>query len=561
MKKKKVLLVSEFSLLNTGFSVMNYDILKKLMDSGRYEVAELASYVSDSDPKIHDVPWKVYPVTPDQSNEKDWSQYQKNYQTAQFGSERFEDVVLDFKPDVVFSYRDYWHDEWITRSPYRNLFDYAWSTCVDSEPPKEEWISTFSTVDKISSYTDWGLNVIKNNSRGTVNMADFNTMPGVDLELFKPRDKLVAREEFGLEKDAIIFLSVMRNQPRKLYPGIIRSFMGAVEELYRRGEKEKADKCYLYIHASNTDVGYDLQKEVIKHGASSRILFTYVCDQCGSVHPSFSRCELSHCPSCNSFSSHTTNTSVGASREQLARIYNCADLYIQAATAGALEIPIIEAKACGLPVIVSDYAAPYELNEMGGVFARLPIIGFNQESIRETGQFRAIIDTDNIKNHILEFLETPKEKIIDLSEEARRVAEENHSTDLTAEKWMSIIDSLGNNLDPGRWTKPPSHLSIDVQSIPPGLDDASLIRYAVENFLPPRHQLKGFVAEKEFLKKCYLQGSQMPDGQVKMAGVNYCLEVINGIQQRYNHFEDHRYHMLVVKPNEKTKQHNGFRVI
>ena len=539
---------------------MNYDILKKLMDSGRYEVAEFASYLSDSDPKRQQLPWKVYPVIPDESNKREWDQYQQNYKTAQFGSERFEDVVLDFKPDVVFSYRDYWHDEWITRSPYRHMFDYCWSTCVDSEPPKEDWISTFSTVDKISSYTDWGLNVIKNSSNGTVNMADFNTMPGVDLDLFQPRDKLVAREEFGLEKDAIIFLSVMRNQPRKLYPGIIRSFMAAVDELYRKGEKEKADKCYLYIHASNTDVGYDLEKEVIKYGASGRVLFTYVCDKCGLVYPSFSRCSLAHCPACGAFSAHTTNTSSGPSREQLARIYNCADAYIQAATAGALEIPIIEAKACGLPVIVSDYAAPYELNEMGGVFARLPIAGFIQESMRETGQFRAIIDTDKIKDHIIEFLSAPREDIIALSKEARRVAEENHSTDLTAQKWMSIIDSLGGDLDPDRWTRKPKHLSIDAESIPKGMDDASIIRYAVDNFLPPKHQLRGFVAEKEFLKNCYLRGQQTPEG-TKMAGVGYCLEVINGIQQRYNHFEDHRYNVLVYKPNQEVKEHNGFRII
>ena len=39
-RKIKVLLVAEFSLLNTGFSVMNYEMLKRLHESDEFEVAE-----------------------------------------------------------------------------------------------------------------------------------------------------------------------------------------------------------------------------------------------------------------------------------------------------------------------------------------------------------------------------------------------------------------------------------------------------------------------------------------------------------------------------------------
>ena len=176
-EKTRILLVAEFSLLNTGFSVMNYDLLSRLQASGKYEVAEFSSYVMDGDPRIPQIPWKVYPVQPSADKTSENEAYQKNYVTAQFGSERFENVVLDFKPDIVFSDRDYWHDEYITKSPYRHLFHYIWSACVDSEPPKDEWLATFSNVDTVTSYTDWGLNVIKNCGRGRINCADFNTMP------------------------------------------------------------------------------------------------------------------------------------------------------------------------------------------------------------------------------------------------------------------------------------------------------------------------------------------------------------------------------------------------
>ena len=87
--KKRILLVSEFSLLNTGFSVMAYDVLSRLHKSGKYEVAELASYVSDDDPRIHQLPWKVYPVIPSNSKKEEMERYHREYQTSQFGSLRF----------------------------------------------------------------------------------------------------------------------------------------------------------------------------------------------------------------------------------------------------------------------------------------------------------------------------------------------------------------------------------------------------------------------------------------------------------------------------------------
>ena len=560
--KKRILLVAEFSQLNTGFSVMNNDLLRKLHQTGKYEIAEFASYVSDDDPRINELPWKVYPVQPSESNTEETRIYNENYQTAQFGSERFERVVLDFKPDIVFSYRDFWHDEYITRSPYRHLFHYVWSACVDSEPPREEWISTFSTVDTVSSYTDWGLNVIKNYGRGLINCADFNTMPGVDLDVFKPMDKGLCREKLGLEADANIFLTVMRNQPRKLFPEIIRSFMNGIDELYKRGKKKEADNTYLYLHTSNSDVGFDLEKEIIKYQASNKVLFTYICDRCKEIFPSFNRGQMCHCPSCGSFSAHTANTSVGPDREQMALIYNSADVYLQSSIAGALEIPIIEAKACGLPVISSEYAAPYELNQMGGVFGTLPILAFKQEGVKETGQFRAIIDCDPISQYMCDYFELTPDEITKLSKESVEVANKYHNNDLTAEKWQSIFDAIPID-DYGRWTSPPNFIKPDFESIPPNIDDSSFVKYCCEQYLPPKHQLRSLYPEKEILKDMYLRGERDQAGNVRQLGRKHAVEVITNIVNRYNHFEEHRYNKLVLEPKKEIigSKESYFKVI
>ena len=453
--KKRVLLVSEFSLLNTGFSVMAYDILSRLYKSGKYEVAELASYVSDDDPRIKSVPWKVYPVIPSSKNKEEMDAYHKEYQNAQFGSLRFESTVNEFKPDIVFSYRDYWHDEFITKSPSRPYFEYIWSVCVDSEPPRDEWMSTFSSVDLLTSYTDWGLSVLKKYGGQKLNVANINTMPGVDIDVFKPMDKSQIRKEFGLNADSNIILSVMRNQPRKLFPSIIASFANALDSLYSQGLKEIAEKTYLYLHTGNPDCGFDLPKEIIRYGVGSKIIVTYFCQSCKKSFPSFYCCDRKHCQYCKQKTCSMANTSHGASREELSKIYNTGDLYVQYSVAGALEIPIIEAKACGVPVVSVEYAAPYELARLGGSYGQVSIAGWKQESVRETSQIRAVPDDKQLEQIIESFLKEKPEKKEFLSQLARQTAVDYHSSDDFAKKWEQLFDGVKIK-NPFRWFAPPS---------------------------------------------------------------------------------------------------------
>ena len=56
---------------------MAYDLLSRLHKSGKYEVAELASYVSDDDPRVKKLPWRVFPVIPSQSNKEEFQKFQQ----------------------------------------------------------------------------------------------------------------------------------------------------------------------------------------------------------------------------------------------------------------------------------------------------------------------------------------------------------------------------------------------------------------------------------------------------------------------------------------------------
>lgn len=98
--KKKIIFNTEASWLATGYSRLSRELLKRFHESGKYELAEIAAYGSPNDPRINEIPWKVYPVLPPQGDERGWAEYNSN-PLNQFGKAKFEHAVLDFRPDHV----------------------------------------------------------------------------------------------------------------------------------------------------------------------------------------------------------------------------------------------------------------------------------------------------------------------------------------------------------------------------------------------------------------------------------------------------------------------------
>jgi glycosyltransferase involved in cell wall biosynthesis len=531
---------------------MNYETLKDLHESGKYEVAELASYIDDNYPKINDVPWKVYPVIPSPEKVDEKAKYNAD-PTWQFGAGRLNDVLLDFQPDIVFSYRDFWHDEFITKTPYRNLFQYVWSACVDSEPPAKHWIDRWSTVDLLTSYTDWGLGVLNTYGGSRLNIADTNTMPGIDTTQFCPAaDKEALRDKMGLSNDVNIILTVMRNQPRKLFPDIIRTFMHYIHDLYKEGRSEEADKTFLYLHTSHPDVGFDIPMEIQRYNAGHKILVTYICDnpECKHSFPSFCQGEHTYCPKCHKLSAHMPNPGAGVTRDQLADIYRIADLYIQYSVAGALEIPIIEAKSAGIPVIVADYAAPYELNRMGGSAGEVKILGFKQEGVgNETGQLRAVPDNDHLRKLIKKFFMHSPEKRAEMGVKARETAVKYHDAKLSSQKWMDIFDQMPM-YPMDRWTQEPRIINIKHENIPYQLPDTAFVRWCVRSLLPAKHYCATYVYEKTLLKWLTMGYYVDAKGTIQQCNKQSIVEILNHEAQQYNHMELHRYNMLVTKPQQ-----------
>ncbi|KKK52335.1 hypothetical protein LCGC14_3105950, partial [marine sediment metagenome] len=107
VNKRRILFIGESSFLATGFAVYWNEVIKRLYETGDFSIAELGGYASDGDPQIQSVPWKFYPVQPHPSDQRA-QQIFRSKPTNQFGEWRFDDVCIDWKPDLVVDHRDFW---------------------------------------------------------------------------------------------------------------------------------------------------------------------------------------------------------------------------------------------------------------------------------------------------------------------------------------------------------------------------------------------------------------------------------------------------------------------
>lgn len=314
---------SEASFINSGFGKYAYEFLSRLHKTGKYEIAEFASYGFVNDPRDKNIDWRYY-ANAVRENDPRYKEYMSRTDN-QFGRWRFEKVLLDFKCDLVIDVRDYWMTHYQPVSPLRSYFHHILMPTVDSAPQQEEWIDTFLSADAVFTYSDWGAEVLKEQSNGAIKYID-TTTPGVNLDIFYMKDRKQLREKFKIDPDSFIFGSVMRNQKRKLIPELFSTLKQLLSNL---SQQNNSQKVYLYMHTTYPDMGWDIPELLNQYKVANNVLFSYLCKQCGHVECSTFSGPQKICSKCLNKSSAFPSVSQGVSEEQLSDIYNLFDLYVQ----------------------------------------------------------------------------------------------------------------------------------------------------------------------------------------------------------------------------------------
>lgn len=523
--KKRILFVGEASVLNTGFSTYYRELLPRLVATGKYEIAEFGSYATQDDPRVAGFiqgRWKFYgnnPQTPEEQeifNQQDPAQPGQN--TNQFGRWKFEHVLAEFRPDIVVDIRDWWMIAYQERSPFRQYFKWLLMPTVDSIPQKEEWIQTYCGANYIMAYSDFGIDSLRKSSprlevrmdppgkKGFIGMDKMPgrlhpvpLRPGVDLKTFRPRppeEKAALRQKWGIRPDVPIILLVQRNQARKRISEVLRSFV-LMKQMYP--DNETVQKSILVMHTAWPDnaMSIDFPRAIARlqtgyhgvpisrKGVIREICSTFLChnQQCGDVFIAPSINLRQHpvitCPKCGQRSARTPTTGFGITREQLAEVYGISDVMVQMSIAEGCGMPVQEAKACGVPVVVTDYAAiaekgrlPIEYEHIdrenytvhkGGV--TMDVAYLYEEP--ETTCWRAMTSVEDCAKKMGELLMN-EEARKQMSKEARECAEKNYDWDRNYKEWEFILDHITPLDRTKTWDKPASLIEIDKST--PGLE-------------------------------------------------------------------------------------------
>ena len=484
MGKKRVLVVSEAHYLHSGFGTYGNELLKRLAKTDKYELAEFAAYGKYS--SVNNLDWLFYANMPEDDEKAEG--YDPNG-AAQFGAWRFDRVCLDFKPDIVLSYRDPWMDMFIKSAPVRPYFHWVWMPTVDSEPQKQEWVHTFAETDALFVYSEFGQRVLEKQATKNINIIGCAS-PGIDPNIYKPvLNKKAHKESFGLDPDCFIVGTVMRNQKRKLFIELMKSFRIFLDN----APKELANKTYLYLHTSYPEKnGWDIADGIISTNLSGKVLMTYRCRQCGSFDLGFFEGPITKCTKCGVFASQCPNVTFGLEIPDLVKIYNLFDLYVQYAICEGFGMPQVEAGACGVPVAATNYSA------MEDTLHWLKGYKINVETMArelETNAERAYPDNNHLAKIIEKHLSLSEEKRIKKAINVRQATKKRYTWDRAAQAWMDYIDTYQPVNQQGQWDAPPNIYNIP-ESIPENLDNQQFIIWLYSEFLKETHKAFAYEGNK-----------------------------------------------------------------
>jgi glycosyltransferase involved in cell wall biosynthesis len=475
MRKKRVLFCSEATFLNTGYATYTREILNYLYSTGKYELAEMASYGTRHDPRAVNIPWKYYGVTPDERcSEQERKQYSES-PIAQFGELIFEEVCLNFKPDIVCDIRDFWMLDFEERSPFRPFYKWCIMPTVDAKPQARQWIATYQSADACLTYSEWAGEVLKEQSGGKINY--LGTSPPSAHEAYKPVvDRASHRTSMGIPQDIFLIGTVMRNQRRKLYPDLFEAFKILLSRV------NNPEKYFLYCHTSYPDLGWDIPELLHQYQLSSKVYFTYICNQTNKPFVSLFKGAVTQSPYTNKFGATLSNVKNGASYEDLSKIINLFDLYVQYANCEGFGLPQVEAAACGVPVMATDYSAMESVvRNLGGI----PIKPKALYKELETGCFRAVPNNELASELMKSFFELSQEDRNRMGNTTRQNFEKYYTWENSGKAWENYFDSVEILPEELTWKSPPRihKPAPKPDKLPENAQHGQLARWLITNVL------------------------------------------------------------------------------
>jgi glycosyltransferase involved in cell wall biosynthesis len=243
------------------------------------------------------------------------------------GSDAIGHHAKDFNADLVITL----YDIWAFPPDYNQRLDAKWLAWfpIDGAPASPANVDRAKRCDYPAVFSKDG---VEQMARAGVKV---DYLPyGIDCSVFKPGDKAAARDELGVPHDVFFVATVGANKgypPRKAWPEILQGF-----KLFA----DSAPEARLYLHTRHVPI------------SQQGIYFAPLLAELGLDDGRVSFVD-------------PQALAIGVKNEDMATLYQAADVMLLPSMGEGFGLPIAEAQACGCPVITQRCSSMPELTIYG----------------------------------------------------------------------------------------------------------------------------------------------------------------------------------------------------
>ena len=257
MRKKKILIHSNFCKAFTGFGKHKKNLLKYLYATGKYEIVELVNAKRSSDEDLQLLPWKAIGTMPEdvillQKIRKD----QTRWRNAGYGHECIDKIIQEEKPDIYLGIEDIWAFDGFTEREWWNKIHCIVHTTLDSLPLLP---TAVKMAPKVKNYFVWAsfaekaMAELKHDHVKTIR----GTLDTDNFYRFSDEKRIALRKKYKISDNFIIGF-VFRNQLRKSVPNLLDGF-----KIFKNNHPTSKAKLLLHTHWSE---GWDIMRLLKEKG-------------------------------------------------------------------------------------------------------------------------------------------------------------------------------------------------------------------------------------------------------------------------------------------------------
>lgn len=386
----KILFSGDSPTVNTGFGVVAKNLLERLHAMGHdITVLGINHFGEPYDQK--EFPYHIYPCD-------------KGSQEGMFGIQKLWYLEEKIRPDLIFFLNDPWIvDQFIEARKKKNVYSKTIAYFpTDAGPLKPRWAKTLSELDAQICYSDYAERIVIDANNGVRPKNLHQIYHGIDRDTFFPVNQSEARRRLNLPVDAFIVGMVARNQFRKRFDILMKSFSDFAKD------KPEAK---LYLHTAAKDIGFDISDLSRQFQLRDHLVMTE------GVTPAH-----------------------GVDTDFLNLIYNSFDINCLISLGDGFGLPVAESMATGCAQLVSGHSCLKELVEgHGGLTVDTAAWVLNTSGINTWGGVSDVNDLTRKLNVLYE----NKELRIRLAEQGYNfIMQEKFTWDYAAAQLQRIIKDL-----------------------------------------------------------------------------------------------------------------------